>query len=180
MNKKILTIMVGTMLAANIASAAPITELGDGQTNVGYNHYNLDLNGNSVKDDSFYLEHGFSDKVIAGVEKNGYAIPGGGDAHTTDLYVHYKLDPTVRLIVGDRNYSGGSDKVFFGLGANVNLAPKLDGYASVITNNTETEWQVGATYKMDNQASLNLGYKSSKQDHTSALSGIGFGINYKM
>lgn len=179
MKKKILTIMAGTMLAANIVSAAPITDLGDGQTNVGYNHYNLDHSGAHVKADSVYIEHGFSDKIIAGVEKNGYAYPVG-DTHTTDLYVHYKLDSNIRLIVGDRNYSGGTDKVFFGMGANVNLAPKLDGYASVITNNIETEWQVGTTYKMDNQASLHLGYKSSKQDNAPTRDGLGFGINYKL
>lgn len=178
MKKKILTIMVGTMLAANIGSAAPITDLGDGQTNVGYNHYNLDHSGAHVKADSFYIEHGFSDKIIAGVERTGYAYPVG-DGHTTDLSVQYKLDPNFRLIVGDRNYSGNTDKVFFGMGANVNLASKLDGYASVITNSDETEWQVGTTYKMDNQTSLHLGYKSSKFEH-STRDGLGFGINYKL
>lgn len=179
MKKKILTIMVGTMLAASIGSAAPLTNVSDGQTNLGYNHYNLDQNGASVKGDSFYLEHGFSDKVIAGVEKNGYAYPVG-DAHTTDLYVHYKLDPNFRLIVGDRNYSGDSDKMFVGLGANVNLAAKLDGYAAVTTNDVETEWQIGANYKLDNQSSLHLGYKSSKHDNSSTRDGIGFGINYNL
>lgn len=178
MKKKILTIMVGTMLAANIGSAAPITDLGDGQTNVGYNHYNLDHSGAHVKADSFYIEHGFSDKIIAGVERNGYSYPGS-DSHTTDLSVQYKLDPNIRLIVGDRSYSNDTDKVFFGIGANVNLAPKLDGYASVITNNLETQWQVGTTYKMDTQASLHVGYTSSNFDH-STRDGLGFGINYKL
>ena len=178
MKKKILTIMVGTMLAASIGSAAPLTDLGDGQTNVGYNHYNLTHNGMNVKADSFNIEHGFSDKVIAGVERTGYAYPVG-NGHTTDIYVHYKLDQNIRLIATDRNYSDDTDKVLLGLGATVNLAPKLDGYASVITASGETEWQVGTTYKMDNQASLHVGYTSSNFDH-STRDGLGFGINYKL
>lgn len=179
MKKKILTVMLGTLLVANMGSAAPITDLGDGQTNVGYNHYNLDQNGTHVKGDSFYAEHGFSDKLIGGIERNGYAYPVG-DADTTDLYIQYKLDQNLRLIVGDRSYSGNTDKLFVGLGANVNLAPKIDGYASVITNNLETEWQAGATYNMDNQASLHLGYKASNGEHSSTRDGLGFGINYKL
>lgn len=178
MNKKILSLMVGTMLATSVSYAAPLTDLAQGETNLGYNHYNLDQNGNRVKDDSFYLENALSNKFIAGIERNGYSSPYG-DAHTTDIYVHYKLDPTVRLIIGDRNYSGESDKVFYGIGVNANLAPRLEGYASVTTNDVATGWQTGLNYKMDGQTALNLGYKSDKHDNSSTRDGIGFGISHK-
>jgi hypothetical protein len=178
MKKKILTLMAGTMLATSIGYAAPLTELATGETTIGYNHYNLDQNGRSIKDDSFYLENAISDKFIAGIERNGYSAPYG-DYHTTDIYAHYKLDNNIRLIVGDRNYSGDSDKFFYGIGANVNLAPKLDGYASVITNDVATGWQTGVNYKLDGQTSLNLGYKSDKHDNSSTRDGVGFGLNHK-
>jgi len=176
MKKKILTLMVGTMLAASIgaASAAPLTTLDDGQTNIGYDHYSLSQN---TSNDSFYLEHGFSNKAIVGYENNGY----GYGSHETDVYLHYKLDPNFRLIVGDRSYNGDYDKMFYGIGATTNLAPKLDGYASVTTNSISTDWQVGAVYKMNEQASLHVGYKSSNNNNDSSdtLDGLGFGINYK-
>jgi hypothetical protein len=178
MNKKILTLMVGTMLATSVGYAAPLTDLAQGETNIGYNHYNLDQNGDRVKDDSFYLEHALSNKFIAGIEKNGYASEYG-DFHTTDIYVHYKLDPNIRLIVGDRSYSGESDKFFYGIGVNTNLAPRLDGYASVTTNDIATGWQAGLNYKMDGQTSLNLGYKSDKRDNYATKDGVGFGISHK-
>lgn len=175
MKRKILTLITGTMLASSIGYAAPITNLEQSQTNIGYNHYNL---SHSVKDDSVYLENALSNKFTVGIERNGYSSPYG-DGHTTDLYTNYKLDKNVRLIVGDRSYSGNSDKVFYGIGANVNLAPKVDGYASVTTSDIATEWQTGMTYNMDSKTSLHLGYKSDKQDNTPTSDGIGFGVNYK-
>lgn len=178
MKKKILTIIAGTMFATSIGFAAPITELHEGETNVGYSHYNLDINGHNVKSDSFYLENAISDKFILGIERNGYAFPYP-DSAMTDVYAHYKVDPNIRFIVGNRNYSEGTDKFFYGVGANVNLAPKIDGYMSVTASNIATEWQTGVTYKMNDQTSLQLGYKSYKEDYASTLDGIGFGINCK-
>ena len=178
MKKKIMTILAGTMLLANLSYAAPITDLNQGETKAGYNHYNLDVSGLSVKDDSFYLEHGLSPKFNLGIERNGYSFTGG-DSDTTDIYAHYKLDKKIRLIVGDRSYSSGPDKVFYGIGADVNLAPKLDGYASVTASSLATEWQTGVNYKLDKQASLHVGYKSYKEDNAPTMDGLGFGVNYQ-
>lgn len=178
MKKKIVALMAGTMLATSIGYAAPITDLAQGETNIGYNHYNLDQNGRSVDDDSIYIENAISNKFIAGIERNGYASPYGG-SHTTDIYAHYKLDNNVRLIVGDRNYSGDSDKFFYGVGVNGNLAPRLEGYASVTTNDVATGWQTGLNYKMDGDTSLNLGYKSDKHDNSSTRDGVGLGVSHK-
>ncbi len=171
MNKRILTIIAGAMLTASTAFAAPITDLQEGQTTLGYNHYNL---SHDTKDDSFYLESAVSPKFILGIERNGYS---GFD--TTDIYAQYKLDRNIRLIAGNRDYSDGPNKFFYGIGANVNLAPKLDGYLSVTNSNIATEWQTGVNFNMDGQNSLHLGYKSYKEDYMSTVDGIGFGINHK-
>jgi opacity protein-like surface antigen len=177
MKKKILTILTGTMLAASVSFAAPITDLQQNETTIGYNHYNLDANGQDIDNDSFYLENAVSDKVILGIERNSYSVPGAS-LKATDIYAQYKLDPNIRLIVGNRDYSPGSNKVFYGIGASAALAPKLDGYASVTTSSIATDWQVGAAYKLNSQTSLNLGYKSYKEDGSAKADGLGFGVNY--
>ncbi|VBB09082.1 Hypothetical protein LUCI_4368 [Lucifera butyrica] len=171
MNKKILTILAGSMLFATTAFAAPITDLQQGETAIGYNHYDL---SHSTSDDSFYLENAVSPQFILGVERNGYT-----DFHTTDIYAQYKLDPNVRLIAGNRDYSDDNSQFFYGIGANVNLSNNLDGYVSVTTSSSATEWQTGLNFKMNSQTSLNLGYKSLKRDYYPTYDGLGFGINYK-
>ncbi len=175
MKKKILTALAGTMLVASVSFAAPITDLKQGDTTIGYNHYNLDADGHSIDNDSFYLESAVADKLIVGAERNSYS-----GFHTTDIYAHYKLDPNIRLMVGNRDYSDGPNKMFYGIGANTNLSPNLDGYASVTTNSYATEWQTGVNYKLNSQTALHLGYKHYKEDGAStAADGVGFGASYK-
>ena len=177
MKKKILTILTGAMLTASVSFAAPITDVQQGQTNIGYNHYNLDISGQNVDADAFYLEGAVSDKVILGIERNSYS--GTIEDDTTDVYAQYKLDPNVRLILGSRDYNDMSSKVFYGIGATTNLAANLDGYASVTKSSVATEWQTGLNYKVSEQATLNLGYKSYKHDGLPTLDGVGFGLGYK-
>lgn len=174
MKKKILTALTGAMFVTGVAMAAPITDLEKGESVIGYNHYNLDISGYSVDDDSFSLEHGIADKVIVGVERNSF-----DGAKATDLYAHYKLDPNIRLIVGNRDIDYGPSKMFVGIGGKTSLAPKVDGYASVTTSSIATEWQAGLAYKLNEQANLNLGYKSLKEDGTPTADGLGFGVGIK-
>lgn len=178
MKKKILTLLTGTMLVTSVGFAAPLTDLHPGETTIGYNHYNLDVAGQDIDNDSFYLESAVANKVIVGIEKNSFSN-SNIDTDTTDIYAHYKLDPNIRLIVGNRDYNDGPNKTYYGIGANASLAPKLDGYAAVTTNSFATEWQTGVNYKLDNQASLHLGYKSIKQDGAATADGVGFGASYK-
>jgi hypothetical protein len=175
MKKKILALVLGTMLTASVGYAAPLTDLKQGETNIGYMHYNM---SDSVDSDSFHLETGVSDKFILGVERSGFA-DNGFNWHATDIYAHYKIDPNLRLIVGNRDYSDGPNKFFYGIGATTNLAPKLDGYASVTRSSIATEWQTGLAYKLDQQTSLHLGYKSYKEDNFSTLDGLGFCVTHK-
>lgn len=177
MKKKICTLLAaGSMLMATSAFAAPLTDLQEGETTLGYTHYNLSGGWSNVKDDSFYLESAVAPKLILGVENNS-AFPVNGES-ATDIYAQYKLDPNVRLIAGNRSYEDGPNKFFYGVGATVNMAPKLDGYLSVTNSSIATEWQTGVNYKVSKQTALTLGYKSYKEDHASTIDGVGFGANY--
>jgi hypothetical protein len=176
MKKQLFALAIGTMLAASsTAFAAPLTNVENGQTSIGYDHYNL---SHDLKDDAFHIEHGVSNKFNIGVERNGYS-QNSADGHSTDIYAEYKLDPNVRLIVGNRDNSDHS-KMFYGIGAQVNLSPKVDGYAAVNTNSDETQWQAGINYNMDGKTALHLGYKSINPDGGTTFNGIGFGANTKL
>lgn len=177
MKTKLLALLAGTMLAANVSYAAPTTILEEGQTNIGYDHYNL---SDSVDDDNFYLEHALSPKFTLGVDHNSYSRDYY-DAKHTDITAHYNLDKNIQIIAGDRSYSGdtnNSDRFIYGIGASVNLAPKLDGYASVLQTNISTDWQTGLAYKLTDQTAVHVGYKSYKEDGFSRADGVGFGVNY--
>ncbi len=175
MKKKMITLLAGTMLVSSVSFAAPLTDLQKSETAIGYNHYNLD---GSVKNDSFHLENAIANKVIVGLETNSYSV-GSADSHSTDIYAHYKLDPNIRLIVGNRDYSNGPNKMFYGVGVNGYLSPKVEGYAAVTTSSIATEWQTGVAYNLDKKTSLHLGYKSNNPDNSPTTNGIGFGASYK-
>ena len=177
MNKKVLAILAGTMLVSSVAVASPVTDLQEGQTDIGYDHYNLN---HSVKDDNFYIEHALSPKFTLGVEQNSYSIDSHSVQKTTDIALGYNLDKNVRLTVGSRNFDNDySNKVAYGIAAKVDIAPKMDLYAGVTATSVSTDWQTGLAYNMDGQTSLHFGYKSYKQDDSSTVDGVGFGINYK-
>jgi hypothetical protein len=172
MKKQLLALAIGTMLAASsTAFAAPLTDVQQGKATVGYNHYDL---SHDVKGDGFNLEYGLSDKFNLGVERIGYSA-NGVDWHSTEVSAQYKLDPNVRLILGNRDYSYGHSKMFYGIGATANLGPKIDGYVSVNTNSDETQWQTGLNYNMDGKTALHLSYKS-----IDSSDGIGLGISTKL
>lgn len=181
MKTKILALLAGMMMAVSVSYAAPITGLAQGETDIGYMHYDMN---SDTKTDSFYLENAVSDRFILGVENSGYAFPVG-NVTMTDVYAQYKIDPNIRLIVGDRNYGGdttpneSSSKFIYGVGANVNLAPKLDGYLSVTGSSIATEWQTGLAYKLNSQVAIQLGYKSYSEQGMQTMDGVGLGINYK-
>ena len=83
---------------------------------------------------------------------------------TPPIYAQYKLDPNIRLIAGNRDYDYSNSKMYIGIGVDTKLAPKLDGYASVITSSYTTEWQAGVNYAMSTMFPLNVAYKNNKDD----------------
>lgn len=176
MKKKMLALIAGLTLASNVGFAAPLNNLATGETAIGYNYHSM---SNSADNNSYYLENAISDKFTLGIERNNYSGDFGSKWNTTDIYAQYKLDPNIRLIVGNRDYDYAGSKVYFGVGVNTNLAPKLDGYASVISSSYTTEWQAGVNYALNDNLSLNVNYKNNKDDHYPTYDGIGVGLNYK-
>ncbi|MEG6585329.1 outer membrane beta-barrel protein [Dendrosporobacter sp. 1207_IL3150] len=202
MKKKVLASIIGAMLVSSVGFAAPVTNLEAGQTSVGYNYSNLDFTIDGTKIDSagangFYVEHAVNKNVIIGLEYNGGDITKtlGGDAlkledKETDFYVQYKVEKGIRLVLGTRNYdqslslngatvgSYDTNKVLYGVSFDTKLADKLDGYTTLLKTSDETEWRLGATYKVDEQTSIDVNYKNKDFDGLE-LKGVGIGLNYK-
>lgn len=178
MKKTILALVAGSMMASSVGFAAPINNLEPGEVIAGYSHYGM---AHDTNNDSFYAEGANSDKFTMGVEHNNYSDSGNGSWNTTDIYAQYKLDPNFRLILGDRSYDYGdeSSKIIYGIGVTTNLGPKMDGYASVIGNSITTEWQAGVKFAVSDNVSVNVGYKSNKDNGYLTYDGVGAGINYK-
>ncbi|MBP2654880.1 MAG: hypothetical protein H6Q73_2449 [Firmicutes bacterium] len=178
MKKTILALVAGSMMVSSVGFAAPITNMWTGEAAVGYNYYSL---SHSTDNSSVYLQGDVSDKFTLGIERNNNSTCDYDDWNTTDIYAHYKLNPNFRIIVGDRDYDYGnvSNKVFYGVGYTTKLAPRMDGYASIIGNSYTTEWQAGVNYALDRNVSLNVGYKSTKDDGYATYDGLGVGVNYK-
>lgn len=176
MKKKILAFVTGFTLVSSIGFAAPLNNLSSGETAIGYDYYNM---SHSADNNSYYLESAVSDKFTLGIERNNYTGSYNDNWNSTDVYAQYKLDPNIRLIVGNRDYDYSGSKVYVGVGATTNLAPKLDGYASVISSSYTTEWQAGVNYALNDNVSLNVNYKNNKDDHYPTYSGLGVGLNYK-
>jgi len=177
---KVLTLITGSMLATSVGFAAPLNDLAPGEATMGYSYYGM---SHDTDNKSFYIEGAISDKLTIGFEHSNYSFSDYDDdgVNTNDVYAQYKLDPNVRLILGNRNYDYGnqSNKMFYGVGITTNLAPRLNGYASVITNNYTTEWQAGANYQLNQNLSLNVAYKNNKDDGDYTYDGLGVGLNYK-
>lgn len=178
MKTKILAVLAGSMLVSSISFAAPVSTLNQGQAEIGYNYYGLSHDTNN---NNYYLQGGVTDNLTLGVEHNHYSTDYGADRNTTDVYAEYKVAPNVSVIAGNRNYDydNQSNRFIYGLGLTGNLAPKLDGYVSVITNSHTTEWKTGVNYGIGDNVALNVSYKSTKDDGHPTTDGVGVGVNYK-
>lgn len=207
MQNKILTGLIAAMLISGVAFASGSVTLQQGETAVGFDVANLkpsisvlgltaDLGGTNAE--SYYLQHGLTDKLAIGAETtNMNAINNGGlsaDVKATDIYAQYKIDNTFSLIAGSRDYdatvgyngfSTGLSKGQFlwGINAATRLSDKLTGHAAYKQTSYENEWQVGVTDQLSSNLSLDLGYKRHDYSFGNAvdlsLSGIGVGMNYK-
>jgi opacity protein-like surface antigen len=200
MKKKILVGITSAMLVASVGFAAPITDLTKGETNVGYNYSNLDFKVSGEKIDSagvngLYLEHSLNDSAAVGIEYNSGDISKYGislEDKETDVYGRYKIEKNASLIMGMRSYdqslkvdgiedtSYNSNKLLYGIGFNGKLGTNLNGYAAILATNIETEYRLGTTYQINDQANFDINYKSKDFDDSDAkLQGFGFGLFYK-
>jgi hypothetical protein len=153
MKKVVLTMVAILGFGASTGFAAPINNLGQGQTAVG------------VVDDSFYLEHKMTDNLTVGFQKN-------------DIYGQVDLSNNLRAIVGSRDNSYNS-KFYIGAAVDTSLAPSLDGYASIVAGNNFKEMQVGANYNLTNNFDINLNYRSFMPDEGSNNNRTALGATLK-
>jgi predicted porin len=153
----ILSFSVGT------GFAAPINDLGKGQTAVG------------VLTDTIYVEHKLSDNLTIGYQNIDRKYGDSMD----DFYGQYKLSNSsgLRAILGHRDLVSGS--TYIGLAISDELAPRVKGYASVIGSSDFTEYQVGANYELTHEVDLNVNYRNFRPDHDRNDSRVEVGATYK-
>ncbi|MDF2636450.1 MAG: hypothetical protein K0R78_3324 [Pelosinus sp.] len=155
---------VGLLLSVSVgtAFAAPINNLERGQSAVG------------LMTDTFYVEHEIVDNLTIGYQN----IDRKHGSSMDDFYAQYKLPfSSVRAILGHRDLGSGS--TYIGLSVSENLAPKVNGYASVIGSDDFTEYQVGARLELTREVDLNLNYRNFRPDHYRNESRVEVGASYK-
>lgn len=159
--KRIL-LTVAALLALNAATvmAAPINDLGRGQTALG------------VGTDTIYLEHKLSDSFTLGFEN----VDRGGSMD--GIYGQFQLSENFRGIVGNRDLPIGS-KLYVGAAVHAPLSSEWDGYASLIGGGDFNEVQVGANLRLASNLDLNIDYHNFSPDYGRSKSGVGVGATLR-
>lgn len=147
------------ILSAGTAFAAPVNDLGRGQTALGFGS------------DAFYLEHKLTDTFTLGFQDADWVS-------ADDIYGQFDLSGNLRGIVGSRSFPGES-KVYIGAAVHGPMGPEWDGYASLIGGGSFSELQVGANFRLSHNLDLNLDYHSYMPDLGRNKSGVGVGLTLK-
>lgn len=164
MKKFVLTIAAFVTLNAGVAAfAAPINDLGQGQTAVG------------IGTDTFYLEHKLTDSFTIGYQN----VDRDRSGHMSDVYGQFQLGKNIRGIVGNRDFDYSNSKMYLGMAVNGPVAPGWDGYASLIAGSEFKELQVGANIGIAPNVDLNLSYHSFMPDYGNNRNGVGIGATLK-
>lgn len=153
MKKALLTSAVMIALSVGTGFAAPINNLGDGQTAIG------------VQDQSLYVEHKFGDTFTLGLQEN-------------DVYGQFNLNNNLRVMAGSKDYNSNSE-FYGGLGVTAPLASNLDGYASIVAGSDFKEMQVGANVNVAQNFDINLNYRSMMPDQGSNRNRTSLGATLK-
>lgn len=159
MKRIVLTVAAFLVLCAGTAFAAPINDLGKGQTALG------------LGSDTFYLEHKLTNNFTLGFQDIDWV-------NADDIYGQFALSGNLRGIVGSRSFDGDS-KLFLGAAVNGPMGPEWDGYASLIGGSSFTELQVGANFRLSHNLDLNLDYHSYMPDLGRNKNGVGVGATLK-
>lgn len=158
--KKIVLTLAALLTLSATAMAAPINDLGRGQTALG------------VGTDTVYLEHKLTDSFTLGFENvDRYSS-------MNDVYGQFQLSDNFRGIVGSRDLYGDS-KLYVGAAVNAPLSHEWDGYASVIGGSNFNEVQVGANLRLASNIDLNVDYHSFSPDYGRSKSGVGVGATVR-
>ncbi|EGO64241.1 hypothetical protein [Acetonema longum] len=192
MQKAALIGIVSTTLIAVPVSAAPITELNQGESAIGYMYQNPSFKIDSrdfgtMDTHGFYLESKVGRNLIVGLEKNDGRVNWRSGAETlqhdntyTDVYLQSKVGGNVRLILGNRFYDGSSldynlssvsssetnsgSKVYVGVAVNDRLGSDVDGYMAFTASSSFTEVRLGANYHLSKTTFINLNIKAYNDD----------------
>lgn len=148
------------MLNAATVFAAPINDLGRGQTALG------------LGSDAFYLEHQLTDNFTLGFQNVDR------DRSMNDIYGQFRLSRNVRGIVGSRDLDNGS-KLYLGAAVHGALSPEWEGYASLVGGDGFNEVQVGANTHLASNLDLNVDYHSFNPDYGRSRNGVGAGLTLK-
>lgn len=193
MKKKVLSVLIGSMVVASVGFAAPVVDLEKNQTAVGYNYSKLDIDLEGVgsteeKFHSVYVQHKFDEKVSFGLEQTRTTFDGD-ELKLVDMLGQYALDDHTNLVLGVRKYkitldgvgSASESKATLGINGHTQLADSLTGYAQFLTNSYEKEWKFGATYQMAQNTYLDVNYTRHKADTDFGdltFKGFGFGVGF--
>ena len=153
MKKIILTAAAFFAFGIGTGFAAPMNNLSNGETAVGYLH------------DSFYIEHKLNNNLTLGLQKH-------------DIYGQFALTNNIRAIVGSRDYNSDSS-IYVGAAYHTSLAPNVDGYASLVGSSDFAEDQVGAKVNVAPVVDSNVDYTAFMPDHGSDRNRLGVGATFK-
>lgn len=163
MKKLVLTLIALVSLSAGVGFAAPVNDLGQGQTALG------------IGSDTFYLEHKLADKFTIGFQN----VDRGGSGNMNDIYGQLQFTDNLRGIVGSRDFDYSGSKMYLGMAINGPLSPNWAGYASLIAGSEFKELQVGANVGLSHNVDLNLSYHSFMPDGGNNRNGVGIGATLK-
>ncbi|AJQ25702.1 hypothetical protein [Pelosinus fermentans] len=153
MKKIILTVAAFFAFGIGTGFAAPMNNLANGQTAVGYLH------------DSFYIEHKLTNNLTLGLQEH-------------DIYGQYAITNTIRAIIGSRDYHSDSS-IYLGAAYSTSLAPNVNGYASLVGSSDFAEAQVGANVNVAPNVDINVDYTAFMPDHGSDRNRFGLGATFK-
>jgi hypothetical protein len=153
MKKIALASAVMIALGTGIGFAAPINNLGNGQTAIG------------VQDHSAYIEHKF-DTVTLGLQEH-------------DIYGQYDINKNLRLIAGSKDYNNENSKLYGGVGLTAPLANNVNGYTSLVAGSGFKELQLGANVNVAPNVDVNVNYRSLMPDQGSNSNRTSVGASLK-
>lgn len=171
MNRKVVFLAAAALLmgGAYTVSAAPVTYVGTLSGNIGYEY-------NGAKDGvhSVYAEFSPAPKVVVGAEVRDWVNNG----HETDVYAKYRLGHFY-VGAGNRNYYDRDARTYGLVEGMTNVAPGLDGYASLKVSSEEREYKAGVVYDLLPAVDLDFNYTYYDRDDSHNEDGLGIGLNYR-
>lgn len=163
MKKRLFALAAVIAFQVSAAFAAPVNDLGAGETAVGFSSVD------------YYLEHQLTDNLTLGYQNADRDFYGDMD----DIYGQYRLTENLRVLVGNRDLPYGSSNFYGGLAASAQLAGNISGYASYVTGADFGETQIGTNVAVAQNVDFNLNYHSFNPDRGRSEDGFGFGATLK-